>query len=248
MPYVERRVPVIADERVEREFGTGALKVTPGHDPTDYEIGRDHGLPELTVIGPDGRMNEDAGELAGLTQEEADERILAWLQGARTAREARVVPAHGRALRALQDAHRAADLAPVVVLDGGAEEAGARGAAHRPRALPPRVAAPLRDRARSKTRPTGTSRARSGGDTSCPSGTAPTATSPSTRPSRTRAPSAARRELDTLDRRARHVVLLGAVAVRHARLAGRHARTCAPSTRATSTRRRATSSASGRTA
>ena len=71
VPFVERRVPVIADERVEREFGTGALKITPGHDPTDFEIGRDHGLPELTVIGPDGRMNDAAGELAGLTQEEA---------------------------------------------------------------------------------------------------------------------------------------------------------------------------------
>jgi len=78
VPYVERRVPVIADERVEREFGTGALKVTPGHDPVDYEIGRDHGLPELTVIGPDGRMNEAAGDLAGLTQDEADARILDW--------------------------------------------------------------------------------------------------------------------------------------------------------------------------
>jgi valyl-tRNA synthetase len=80
VPFVERRVPVIADERVEREFGTGALKVTPGHDPTDYEIGRDHGLPELTVVGADGRMNEAAGELAGLPQEEADERVLAWLK------------------------------------------------------------------------------------------------------------------------------------------------------------------------
>jgi valyl-tRNA synthetase len=80
VPWVERRVPVIADERVEIEFGTGALKITPGHDPKDYEIGREHGLPELTVIGPDGRMNEEAGELAGLTQEEAEERILAWLR------------------------------------------------------------------------------------------------------------------------------------------------------------------------
>src|SRR5437016_6924481 len=71
VPFVERRVPVIADERVEREFGTGAVKVTPGHDPTDFEIGRDHGLPELAVIGPDGLMNDAAGELAGLTQEEA---------------------------------------------------------------------------------------------------------------------------------------------------------------------------------
>src|SRR5207344_151583 len=80
VPVVGRRVPVVADERVERDFGTGALKVTPGHDPLDYEIGRDHGLPEITVIGPDGRMNEEAGELAGVTQEEADERVLEWLK------------------------------------------------------------------------------------------------------------------------------------------------------------------------
>src|SRR6478752_4014684 len=78
VPFVERRVPVIADERVEREFGTGALKITPGHDPTDFEIGRDHGLPELTVIGPDGVMNDSAGEVAGLTQEEAGLRVLEW--------------------------------------------------------------------------------------------------------------------------------------------------------------------------
>ena len=54
VPFVERRVPIVADERVEPEFGTGALKVTPGHDPTDFEIGRAHGLPEPTVIGPTG--------------------------------------------------------------------------------------------------------------------------------------------------------------------------------------------------
>ncbi|MBD0329684.1 MAG: valine--tRNA ligase [Thermoleophilia bacterium] len=80
VPLVERRVPIVADERVEPEFGTGALKVTPGHDPTDFEIGRDHGLRELAVIGPDGRMNAEAGELAGLTQAEADERVLAWAE------------------------------------------------------------------------------------------------------------------------------------------------------------------------
>jgi valyl-tRNA synthetase len=80
VPWVERPVPVIADERVELDFGTGALKVTPGHDPKDYEIGRDHDLPELAVIGPDGLMNEESGGLEGLTQEEAEERILAWLR------------------------------------------------------------------------------------------------------------------------------------------------------------------------
>jgi valyl-tRNA synthetase len=80
VPWVERRVPVIADARVELDFGTGALKVTPGHDPKDYEIGRDHDLPELTVIGPDGRMNDAVHGLEGLTQEEAEERILDWLR------------------------------------------------------------------------------------------------------------------------------------------------------------------------
>ena len=78
VPFVERRVPVIADERVEREVGTGALKITPGHDPTDFEIGRDHDLPEIAVIGPDGLMNDAAGELAGLTQEDASLRVLDW--------------------------------------------------------------------------------------------------------------------------------------------------------------------------
>jgi valyl-tRNA synthetase len=80
VPYVERRVPVIADELVEIDFGTGALKVTPGHDPLDFEIGRAHELPEPMVIGADGRMNDEAGDLAGLTQEEASARILAWLE------------------------------------------------------------------------------------------------------------------------------------------------------------------------
>jgi valyl-tRNA synthetase len=80
VPYVERRVPVIADDQVDPEFGTGALKVTPGHDPLDFEIGRRHELPEPTVIGPDGRMNDKAGDLVGLTQEDAGERILTWIK------------------------------------------------------------------------------------------------------------------------------------------------------------------------
>ncbi len=67
---------MIADERVEREFGTGALKVTPGHDPTDFAIGRDHGLPEPSCIGADGLVTAEG--LEGLTQKEAGERILAW--------------------------------------------------------------------------------------------------------------------------------------------------------------------------
>ena len=76
VPIVERRVPILGDERVEMDFGTGALKITPGHDPMDFDIGRDHRLEELTVIGLDGRMNEAAGEFAGLTQDETNERIV----------------------------------------------------------------------------------------------------------------------------------------------------------------------------
>jgi valyl-tRNA synthetase len=80
VPYVEKRVPVIADARIDRDFGTGALKVTPGHDPLDFDIGRDHGLPEPMVVGWDGRMSEEAGDLAGLTQEDAGARVIAWIE------------------------------------------------------------------------------------------------------------------------------------------------------------------------
>ena len=61
LPLVGRRLPIIADEYVDPEFGTGALKITPGHDPNDFEIGRRHGLDEVTVIGEDGRMTDAAG-------------------------------------------------------------------------------------------------------------------------------------------------------------------------------------------
>jgi valyl-tRNA synthetase len=81
VPVVDREVPVIADERVDAAFGTGAVKITPGHDPMDFEIGRDHGLPELTVIGLDGRMTGDIPELLlGLTEDEAAEYVVTWLR------------------------------------------------------------------------------------------------------------------------------------------------------------------------
>ncbi len=81
LPLVGRRLPIIADEHVDPEFGTGALKVTPGHDMNDFEIGRRHGLEEIGVIGPDGRMSEEAGErFAGLTATEAGEAVVAALR------------------------------------------------------------------------------------------------------------------------------------------------------------------------
>src|SRR5262245_9316681 len=77
LPLVGRRLPVIADEYVDPEFGTGALKITPGHDPNDFEIGRKHGLDVVSVIGEDGLMTEDAGErFAGMEVEEAREAVV----------------------------------------------------------------------------------------------------------------------------------------------------------------------------
>jgi valyl-tRNA synthetase len=72
LPLVGRRLPIIADEHVDIEFGTGALKITPGHDVNDFEIGRKHGLDEISVIDEDGRMTDEAGErFAGMSVAEA---------------------------------------------------------------------------------------------------------------------------------------------------------------------------------
>jgi valyl-tRNA synthetase len=81
LPIVGRRLPVIADDYVKPDFGSGALKVTPGHDPNDFEIGRRHDLPQYSVIGEDGRMTAAAGEaFAGLTVAEAREAVVATLE------------------------------------------------------------------------------------------------------------------------------------------------------------------------
>ncbi len=80
LPLVGRSLPIIADPHVDPEFGTGALKITPGHDPNDFEIGRRHGLEEIVAIGPDGRMTEEAGRFAGLSVAEAQEAVVAALR------------------------------------------------------------------------------------------------------------------------------------------------------------------------
>jgi valyl-tRNA synthetase len=81
LPLVGRELPIIGDDYVKPEFGTGALKITPGHDPNDFEIGRRHGLPEITVIGEDGCMNAEAGErFAGLTVAQAQQAVIAALE------------------------------------------------------------------------------------------------------------------------------------------------------------------------
>src|SRR3954453_12902684 len=81
LPLIGRRLKIIADPYVKPEFGTGALKITPGHDPNDFEIGRAHGLDEVTVIGEDGRMTAAAGSrFEGLPALEAREAVVAALR------------------------------------------------------------------------------------------------------------------------------------------------------------------------
>jgi valyl-tRNA synthetase len=81
LPLVGRRLKIIADEYVKPEFGTGALKITPGHDPNDFEIGRRHGLEQISVIGEDGRMIDPAPErFVGLSTAEAAAAAVAELR------------------------------------------------------------------------------------------------------------------------------------------------------------------------
>lgn len=81
LPIVHRRVPIIADEAVDQDFGTGAIKVTPGHDVTDYEIGERHHLPVLSILSLDGRMNiPEVRQLHGLPVPKAREAIVEMLR------------------------------------------------------------------------------------------------------------------------------------------------------------------------
>src|SRR5690349_15008406 len=80
LPLLGREIPVIADAYVDREFGSGALKVTPGHDFNDYDIGSRHKLPILSVFDKNGRVNAEGGPYQGLTLREARERIVVDLE------------------------------------------------------------------------------------------------------------------------------------------------------------------------
>ena len=127
LPLVGRRLPIIADDYVDPEFGTGALKITPGHDQSDFEIGRRHGLAEITVIGEDGRITDAApralprdGDCRG-----ARRRRGRAARGGPHLRDA-AVRARRAALAPLGPARGAADLAPVVLQHGQARPTGDR--------------------------------------------------------------------------------------------------------------------------
>jgi len=81
LPLVNREIPVITDERVEMEFGTGAVKVTPAHDPVDFELGKQHNLEQVIVIDGSGKMTAEAGEeFKGLDRFECREKVLSKLE------------------------------------------------------------------------------------------------------------------------------------------------------------------------
>ncbi|GJM44558.1 MAG: valine--tRNA ligase [Gemmatimonadota bacterium] len=79
LPLMGREIPVVADESVDPEYGTGAVKVTPGHDPADYERGARHGLPIINILEPNGTLSAETGDFAGQPRYEARKNVVAAL-------------------------------------------------------------------------------------------------------------------------------------------------------------------------
>ncbi|MFI3171921.1 MAG: valine--tRNA ligase [Eubacteriales bacterium] len=77
LPLMEREIPIVADYYVDKEFGTGAVKITPAHDPNDFEVGKRHDLPEINVMNDDATINEKGGKYAGMERYEARKAIVA---------------------------------------------------------------------------------------------------------------------------------------------------------------------------
>ena len=80
LPVIDKEIPIIADEAVDTSFGTGALKITPAHDPTDFEVAQRHNLPLVDIMNPDATMNENAGPYYGLERFACRDKVLADLQ------------------------------------------------------------------------------------------------------------------------------------------------------------------------
>ena len=80
LPLVGREIPVIADAYVDKEFGTGVVKITPAHDPNDFEVGKRHNLPEINILNDDATINENGGKYAGMDRYEARKAIVKELE------------------------------------------------------------------------------------------------------------------------------------------------------------------------
>ena len=222
-PTSDRPIAVIADEAIEIEAGSGALKVTPGHDPVDFEIGERHGLETINILAPDGTLNEHAGRYAGIDRFEARDRVVADLEAKGLIEKIEpYTHAVGHSQRS------GAVVEPIVseqwwVNVGPLAEpaiAAVRDGRHRVRAEALRAHLPALD---GEHPATGASAARSGGAIASPSGTAtPRSAARPSRPSRDPdACPACGGALRQGRGHPRHVVLVRAVAALDARLAGR---------------------------
>ncbi len=80
LPIVNKAIPVVEDEYVDMEFGTGVVKITPAHDPNDFEVGKRHNLPEVNIMNDDATINENGGKYAGLDRYEARKQIVEELE------------------------------------------------------------------------------------------------------------------------------------------------------------------------
>src|SRR5690554_864993 len=76
LPLVNREIPIVADDYVDSEFGTGAVKITPAHDPNDFEVGKRHNLPEINIMNDDASINENGGKYAGMSRYDARKQIV----------------------------------------------------------------------------------------------------------------------------------------------------------------------------
>ncbi len=180
LPLTDRLIPVIADDFVDREFGSGCVKITPAHDFTDNEVGQRHDLPLINIFTPDARLNDNVPErLRGLTREKAREQVLAELEAAGLIERIdkhkldgaarRPQRRHPRALahRPVVRAHRAAGASPPSRPSNPAASASCRRTGRRPTS------------SGCATSATGASAASCGGVTRFPPGMTPTAMSTS---------------------------------------------------------------------
>ena len=77
MPLSNRQLPVVTDAYVDREFGTGAVKITPAHDTNDFDVGKRHDLPEINILNDDATINKNGGKYEGMDRYEARKAIVA---------------------------------------------------------------------------------------------------------------------------------------------------------------------------
>ena len=198
LPLTGRTIPIIADPiLVDPKFGTGCVKVTPAHDPNDYQTGLRHNLPMINLLNPDGTYNENAGAYAGLHGKEVRKRVVADLEAQGLLEKVEPYANRVGTLRPEQDADRAVSLRPVVRPHGRRSPSGRwtpsprAGSRSTPSDTPGAIST---GSARSAT---GASAGSSGGATASRSGTATTMTEDDLRPRLRRPP---RRRLATAPR------------------------------------------------